>query len=232
MPKGRGIRGQDSMKHLYLVRHGESTQNVGINEQLRIPDHAIPLTDLGHEQASKAGEFLSKRLSSESIDNIAMWVSPYRRTRETAAEIRNHLHVTDVKEDDMLTELQFGIFDSLPKERVKVEFPVEWERFQNNRRFNGKFYARRPGGESPFDCEIRQKLFIDTLFRDFAQGGPDHIVIVGHGAALNIFRKAMFHYSHEWYEAEPNPGNCSIMHLILDNGKNTDAGYIYGEPAE
>ena len=84
------------MKHLYLVRHGESTQNVGINEQLRIPDHAIPLTDLGHEQASKAGEFLSKRLSSESIENIAMWVSPYRRTRETAAEIRNHLHVTKI----------------------------------------------------------------------------------------------------------------------------------------
>lgn len=80
--------------------------------------------------------------------------------------ILKHIAVSSIKEDDMLTELQFGIFDSIPKEKIPILFPEEWERFQNNRRFNGKFYARRLGGESPFDCEIRQKLFIDTLFRD------------------------------------------------------------------
>ena len=220
------------MRHLYLVRHGESIQNVGINEKLRIPDHAICLTENGHKQAQEAGKFLKEHIGWMESSNIAMWVSPYKRTRETAQEILNYIKPSSIKEDDMLTELQFGIFDSIPKEKVKELFPVEWENFQNNRKFNGKFYARRPGGESPFDCEIRQKLFIDTLFRDFKEDSPKHIVIIGHGAALNILRKAMFHYSHEWYEKEPNPGNCSIMHLTLNKGKNTDAGYIFGEPAE
>lgn len=222
------------MRTIYLVRHGESIQNVGINEVKRLPDHAIYLTDKGHEQAERAGKFLSSQLSSISQHNMVMWVSPYKRTRQTAEEILKQFHVERVKEDDMLTELQFGIFDSIPKNKIKDIFPVEWETFQNNRRFNGKFYARRPGGESPFDCEIRQKLFIDTLFRDFDRHPElNTIIIVGHGAALTCFRKAMFHYSHEWYEAEPNPGNCSIIKLeINDDADNKDLGYIYGGPAE
>lgn len=219
------------MRTILLVRHGESIQNVGINNELRIPDHAIYLTENGKKQADLAGIALKDYFDTNGIssDSVRFWVSPYKRTRETAEIINSHINCTDIREDDMLTEIQFGIFDSIPKEKVKELFPVEWATFQNNRRFNGKFYARRPGGESPFDCEIRQKLFIDTLFRDFQNPKcPNTIVIVGHGAQINIFRKAFFHYSYEWYEAEPNPCNCGIQKITLENSKNTDDGYIYG----
>lgn len=222
------------MKHIYLIRHGESIQNVGINEKLRIPDHAITLTDNGHIQAEAMAKWVEQKLRNiDTASRAALWISPYKRTEQTAKHLTDRVSFKSVKRDDMLTELQFGIFDSIPKDRIKEIFPIEWEAFQNNRRFNGKFYARRPGGESPFDCEIRQKLFIDTLFRDFDKHPEiDTIVIVGHGAALTCLRKAMFHHSYEWYEAEPNPGNCSIIRLVLDNGDNTDEGYIYGGPAE
>lgn len=220
------------MKSIYLIRHGESIQNVGINEKLRIPDHAINLTDNGHIQAENVAKWLEHKFRNYNMDNVVLWVSPYKRTRETAKHITNRIRFASVKEDDMLTELQFGIFDSIPKEKIKEIFPNEWDSFQNNRRFNRKFYARRPGGESPFDCEIRQKLFIGTLFRDFDRHpNIDTVVIVGHGAAINCFRKAIFHYSHEWYENEPNPGNCSILRIDLNDDKNNkDCGYIYGEP--
>lgn len=220
------------MKRLYLVRHGESIQNVGINQKLRMPDHAIYLTENGIMQASNAGKFLCDYLGNIPCSNITMWVSPYTRTRQTADEILKHIKVNKVKEDDMLTELQFGIFDAIPKEKIPDLFPEDWERYQNNRKYNGKFYARRPGGESPFDCEIRQKLFLDSLFRDIHKDCPDHIIIVGHGAALTILRKAIFHYNHEWYAQENNPGNCSIQAIILDDGKNKDLGYIYGKAEE
>lgn len=222
------------MRTIYLIRHGESIQNVGVNERLRIPDHAIYLTDKGHEQAEEMSLWLQHRLRNMNPSNRVLWVSPYKRTRETASHITDKIAFSSTKEDDMLTELQFGIFDSIPKEKIKDVFPIEWESFQNNRRFNGKFYARRPGGESPFDCEIRQKLFIDTLFRDFKKHEEiDTVVIVGHGAAINIFRKAMFHYNHEWYETEPNPGNCSIIKVELnDDADNKDCGYVYGKPME
>ncbi|MEH2937077.1 histidine phosphatase family protein [Lawsonibacter sp. JLR.KK007] len=220
------------MKRLYLVRYGESIQNVGINQELRMPDHAIYLTEKGMQQASNAGKFIAQHLDGVPSSNIVMWVSPYKRTRETAGAILKHINVSKVKEDDMLTELQFGIFDAIPKEKIPELFPEDWERYQNNRKFNGKFYARRPGGESPFDCEIRQKLFLDTLFRDIHNGCPDNIIIVGHGAALTILRKAIFHYNHEWYAMEHNPGNCSIQSILLDNGTNIDFGYIYGNSEE
>ena len=236
------------MKNLYLVRHGESIQNVGLSDALHIPDHAAYLTERGMYQAHAAGEFLAKALKDEPPDYIAVYVSPYERTRQTAKAILDHLTVSSVKEDEMLTELQFGVFDGLSKAQAEERFPAEWAQFQASRRYNGKFYARRPGGESPLDCEIRPRLFLDSLRRDFAHGCPDHIIIVGHGAALNILRKAVFGYSHEWYEAEPNPGNCSIQLLRLNNyglwrsgriggdaaptPKDEDAGYIYGGPAE
>ena len=221
------------MVHIFLVRHGESIQNTGENEVMRIPDHAIYLTDKGHQQAKEAGEFLSDWLKQNDlhIGSRRMWVSPYLRTRQTAEELDKALRVDDIREDDMLVEMQFGVFDSIPKDKIKDYFPAEWASFQNNRRFDGKFYARRPGGESPFDCLIRQRFFIDTLFRDINAGTcPKVVIIVGHGAQISCLRKALFHYSHEWYEAEPNASNCSIQHVILDNKNNKDCGYIYGHP--
>lgn len=221
------------MHNILLVRHGESEQNNRILSDRYMPDHEIALTENGIKQAYEAGSFLNRWLEENNIPikSIRLWVSPFKRTRQTAEVINKQLKIKDVKEDEMLTELRFGIFHNLTKEECTREFPEEYKRFQMSRRFNGKYYARRPEGESPFDCEIRQKLFIDTIFRDFnTPGQPDNLVIIGHGAALNIFRKAMFHYSHEWYEEEPNPSNCSIMHLTLDNGYNKDCGYIYGGP--
>lgn len=217
------------MYTLYLIRHGESTQNTGVNQKDRIPDHAIPLTEKGHKQASDVGEFLDELLKGVYPDRIALWRSPYLRTRQTSEEILKHMNIRSVKEDSMLAELQFGIFDAIPKQDLPKIFPKEWEEYQRVRQFNGKYYARRPGGESPFDCEIRQKLWLDSLYRDFGSSVcPHHILVVGHGAALTILRKAIFHYSHEWYAEEPNPGNCSIQVVTLDRGDNLDRGYIYG----
>ena len=222
------------MTHLLLVRHGESIQNTGQNIVLKYPDHYVYLTDKGKGQAKMAGEFLKRYLSDKVTDinkECRMWISPYRRTRQTAERINDSLHIESVREDDMLIEMQFGLFDGISKDQVSECFPLENANFRNTRKFNGKVFARRPGGESPLDVIIRQRIFLDTLFRDINAGTcPEYVIIVGHGAQLTCLRKAIFHYSHEWYENEPNPGNCSIQHIILDNKDNKDCGYIYGEP--
>lgn len=237
----------EKVYRLYLVRHGESIQNTHENHD-GLPDHAIPLTKKGEEQAYQAGLFLKDFLLHRQALSVRMWVSPYFRTRQTARKISDAIGDLiyepvghgpaftakwDYREDDMLTELQFGLFNNIPKEEIKNVYPKEWEWFQNERRCRGKFFARRPGGESPFDCAIRQKLFLDTLYRDI-QGGrcPEDIILVGHGAALNVLRKCIFHYSYEWYEDAPNPDNCSIQYVQLcpATGDNNDFGYIYGNP--
>lgn len=108
------------MKRLYLVRHGESIQNVGINQELRMPDHAIYLTEKGMQQASNAGKFIAQHLDGVPSSNIVMWVSPYKRTRETAGAILKHINVSKVKEDDMLTELQFGMLGYTQSDEISL----------------------------------------------------------------------------------------------------------------
>lgn len=220
------------MKHyLYLVRHGESKQNTGENTVDRLPDHAIELTDLGVNQASAAGKFLLEYLQNQKVCSldIEMWASPFKRTRQTAFQVNRYLNVRRIKEDPMLTEINFGIFHAVPKHLLSDMFPTQLEEYQAMRRFNGKYFARRPGGESPMDVEIRQKLWLESLYRDISNyEHSKHIVIVGHGAQLTLLRKAIFHYSHDWYASEPNPENCSIQEVILESGCNIDKGYIYG----
>jgi hypothetical protein len=67
---------------LIMIRHGQSMGN--INELLysTIPDNAMPLTDLGWEQARMAGKVLKEKVlgSGETVHFI---VSPYVRTVET-----------------------------------------------------------------------------------------------------------------------------------------------------
>lgn len=220
--------------NLYLIRHGQSTQNAADDMSVGIPDHAVGLTDTGRHQAEKMAVFMSD-LFRDTASSAVIWCSPYKRTRETAEFIMeewpDYPGSMRMKEDAMLSELQFGLFDGVPAQHLPVVCPKEYAQFQSMRRFNGKFYARRPMGESPLDCEMRQRIFLESLYRDINSGDcPETVVIVGHGAALTLLRKAIFHYTPEWYEKEPNPGNCSVQQVILEHKNNQDRGYIYGRP--
>lgn len=62
------------MKHIYLVRHGETTHNAaGL-----VQDELTQLSTVGHEQAT----LLAKRLNTISFQHVL--VSDYVRTRQTA----------------------------------------------------------------------------------------------------------------------------------------------------
>ena len=67
---------------LIMIRHGQSMGN--INEALysTTPDNAMPLTDLGWEQARAAGKILKEKILSPD-QTIHFIVSPYVRTVET-----------------------------------------------------------------------------------------------------------------------------------------------------
>jgi broad specificity phosphatase PhoE len=65
-----------------MIRHGQS---VGImNEELysTTPDNAMPLTELGWEQAHKQGKVLKEQVLA-SGESVHFTVSPYVRTVET-----------------------------------------------------------------------------------------------------------------------------------------------------
>ncbi len=210
--------------HIFLIRHGESVANIGENYIKRIPDHLVSLTDEGKKQATQNGEWLAKYCNDNNVDLSCarIWRSPYLRTRQTSEEFNNFLKITDIREDITLTEQQFGLFDSVPEEDWGKLYPDEFAEYQRQRQNYGKFYARLPLGESPFDVAIRVHQFMGTIHRDYEKHGIDTLFIFTHGTTLRTFLLRWFHYSPEWYHEERNPKNCWIREI--KDGK--DLGYI------
>ena len=151
--------------HIFLIRHGESYANTGENDEIRIPDHLVRLTDKGHEQARVNGEFLANYCREKGIDlsHARIWRSPFLRTRETSEEFNKALKITDIREDITLTEQQYGLFDCLPLEEKLNRYPDECAEYKRQLDHYGRFYARPPLGESPFDVAPQEIHKIRTL---------------------------------------------------------------------
>lgn len=210
--------------HIFLIRHGESVSNVGENYVARVPDHLVSLTETGKRQARENGAWLANYCKDKGIDltKARIWRSPYLRTRQTCDEFNKSLGITDIREDITLTEQQFGLFDSVPEEEWGKQYPNEYAEYLRQQSNYGKFYARLPLGESPFDVAIRIHQFLGTIHRDEQKHGIDTLFIFTHGTTLRTFLLRWFHYSPEWYHEERNPKNCWIREIDGD----IDKGYI------
>lgn len=132
------------------------------------------------------------------------------------------MKISDIREDITLTEQQFGLFDSVPEEDWGKLYPNEFAEYKRQISNYGKFYARLPLGESPFDVAVRIHQFMGTIHRDREKHGVDTLFIFTHGTTLRTFLLRWFHYSPEWYHEERNPKNCWIREI--NEGK--DMGYI------
>lgn len=210
--------------HIFLIRHGESITNTGENYVDRIPDHLVSLTENGKRQAQEAGRWLADYCRAKGIDlsSARIWRSPYLRTRQTSEEFNRFLGITDIREDITLIEQRFGLFDAVPEEEWGIKYPDAYAEFLRQVQNQGKFYARLPLGESPFDVAIRVHQFMGTIHRDCDKNGVDTLFIFTHGTTLRTFLLRWFHYSPEWYQNERNPKNCWIREI----DGHIDCGYI------
>src|SRR5690349_3319282 len=108
------------MLTIKLVRHGESEGNLGTVRSADIGDHNIPLSARGHDQARSAGE----RIGREFLDGALIYASPYRRTRETLADIFEGsggppASAARVYEDPRLREVEHGYEDVPAQEELR-----------------------------------------------------------------------------------------------------------------
>lgn len=201
-----------------------NTRNLSIDDDY-IFDADIPLTEKGIKQANKTGELLAKYCKENNIDlkKSILWVSPFLRTEETARIINKHLGISKVYNDPRLSELDFGLFDQRSR---SDSFKIDREIFENiankSSSLKGKFYARQPNGESPFDVYNRISTFIETIYRD----NDTNLFIVSHGITLRVFIMRMLHYSIEWYYNEKNSENASVRLLQKEKNQFQDKGYI------
>ena len=206
---------------IHLVRHGQSAANLDKRLNATIADHAVELSPAGHEQAAAVGTFLANYYV-KNTDRLGVYVSPYRRTRQTWQNMRISLidklgysvaNDIPVTESIFLRELEFGLFDGIADEDLASEFPREHRHYAKQLAAAGEFFARMPSGESRADVALRVHQFFGTLHRDAQRHGLTDAIVVTHGVTIRAFAMMWLGKSVEWFDEQRNPKNCSVRTL-------------------
>ena len=193
-------------KRIILIRHAESEGNDDPIVYQEMPDHEIPLTFLGVEQARSLGKKMKEEILRD--ERARVYVSPYNRARQTCRLLLEFIgnNVTTVYEEPRLREQDWG-------NRRPFQ---ETERIKRERLEYGRFYFRFPQGESGADVYDRVSTFLETLHRDFEKKDyPSSAVIVTHGLTMLLFLMRWFHWSVEKFERHRMPDNCQMVIMEL-----------------
>jgi len=181
-------------------------------------DHQIELTVNGHQQAVEAGEKLRSIIGKESV---YVYMSPYKRSKQTWANIRkafSPLQILTEREDPRIREQEFGNLADLAT-RPKA--------FEERNRV-GHFFYRFSCGESGADVYDRVSLFLDTLFRELDNGHHDptqNILIVSHELFMRLFLMRYFRWTVDDLDNLKAFHNCEICELKKVDGVYTLDGY-------
>ncbi|GAB4835872.1 hypothetical protein Ancab_000789 [Ancistrocladus abbreviatus] len=208
-------------KRIILVRHGESQGNKDTKAYTTIPDHQIPLTDQGLEQAQQAGRAIHSLISNNGSDlswRVYFYVSPYHRSLSTLREIGRSFsrkRIIGVREECRIREQDFGNFQV--EERMKV--------VKETREKFGRFFYRFPEGESAADVYDRVSSFLESLWRDIDMNRLQHnpcqdlnLIIITHGLTSRVFLMKWFKWTVEQFECLNNPQNCEFQVMQLGDG--------------
>ncbi len=211
------------MKHIYLVRHGESESNVDVYVHLLKNDRDIALSPEGESQCIKAGDYFSKFLAENDLldKNFRIFCSPFLRAKQTM-----DLMLSRVKD----LQIQSSILDEL-----LVEQDIDWGNVKTKEDIDKivsdadislaqelYFYRRIFKGESPCEVAERVKPFV---MKDILNEDDSHIIIFSHGTLMRSIRHVLMQAKPE--EFEYTPQNTAIKKLVIKNGKCSDEGWIY-----
>lgn len=210
-------------KSLVFVRHGQSEANIiqkkaaGYEERYETPIYNRPdwqhrLSHKGVKQAQLAGAAIREYLGGiESFD--ALYVSPFLRTRETAAHIGG-IACEGWTIDDRLIERSWGLYGTMSREDQEKHFPRTHKQKNDN-----PWYIRLDGGESMADVYGRFRDFQGTLHREQSDG---RVLAVTHGDFINAARYGVERMTPEQWEAMDNDRdytvtNCQILEYTRVN---------------
>lgn len=200
---------------LVLVRHGHSEGNFAVDlskqgdDSFYTPDfrerpgHQWRLTDEGREQARKTGAWLVENY--ESFDRY--YVSPYVRTKETAALLG--IAAAEWRIDSRLRERDWGDIGSLPRKEFIEAYPRNAFMKQAD-----ALYWRPPGGESIMDVRMRVRSLLDTLHREME---GKRVLVVTHGEFMWSTRAELEYMSDsEWLSSDKDPRQKIHNTQVLD----------------
>ena len=194
---------------VHLMRHGEVHNPEGVLYG-RLP--AFVLSELGHQMAARAAEFLSKN------EIVHMVASPLERAQQTAEPLSKLLEVP-IHTDDRVIEAD-NLFEGKTVGVGNGAFtnPRNWWMLRN---------PLKPSWGEPYqEIADRMKLAVDDA-REAARG--HEAVIVSHQLPVWIARRA---YEQKSFVHDPRKRQCTLASLTSLTFDGDDfVGFTYSEPA-
>jgi broad specificity phosphatase PhoE len=210
---------------LVLVRHGQSLRNVApkknrffLDDEARksikgLPDHKVPLTELGRRQAHAAGVGIREKFGvfddvihsgyTRAVETTDAILEAYPPAERAKMVVRHHLFI---RERDQ------GFAYDMTDAEANTAFPWlqdYWQTF-------GPFFARPPGGESLAEVCERVYSFLQKMARNL---GGRRVMLVAHGGTIWCFRYVIERWTYDEaearFETESIP-NCSVTSYRLD----------------
>jgi broad specificity phosphatase PhoE len=200
---------------LVLLRHAECLGNVDKSAYTRVPDHALPLTPRGEEQARAAGPRLRGLLGEGAFGAV---VSPYRRTLHTLALL--DLDPAFVVQEPRLREQDWGnLQDDAGQRQQEAE-----------RNAYGHFFYRLAHGESGADVDDRIAAFLSEL--DARPPGVGTLLLVTHGLTMRLLARRALGWTVALFESLSNPATCEDRVLTRGrDGWSLDRPFAQWQPA-
>lgn len=156
--------------NIILVRHPRTVAN---ETHLIYGRTDYPYAKLGHEQYDWVIDQLSTRYNFQG--ETAIISSPRERALNLAKGIGKALEV-DVKVNEAISEMDFGVFEGLTMDEVMTKFPKEYEDFTT--RFEETVI---PEGESYQAFTDRLEFFCEELEMLGEIGRYKDVIVVSHG---------------------------------------------------
>ncbi len=159
------------IRHIYLIRHGETEYN----KESRMQGGGIDssLSEKGRFQVNR----LRDRLESENFQCDYIFSSPLMRAVETAKVATAHLN-QEILIDELLKEIDCGEFEG------RLTSDIDPNTIQ---RLREDPYFRYPGGENCEDVKKRAEAFLEKL-KNFEK---ETAIIFSHGNFNRAFMSAI-----------------------------------------
>lgn len=199
MDDGIEPMGRAAPHDLYLVRHGETVWN---REKRFQGLRDSPLTATGRDQASAAGDCLSRLLRDRPA--LPLICSPLPRAQATASIIRARWSGPPPITDAALREVALGDWEGLTRAEVKAAWGTRLAAVPRP-----QWYFEAPGGEAYEEAWRRAATFLCSL------SGP--AVVVTHSIFGRLLRGVHQGLARAATLALPAPHDA-LWHLVPDGG--------------
>jgi broad specificity phosphatase PhoE len=160
------------MKHLFLIRHGETEWNSDRRIQGSVD---VPLSAAGREQAAA----LAQDLVARGLGADRLYTSDLQRSRETGTIIAEGLGIDSVGVSPLLRELHCGLWEGRLIEEIRVQEKATYEAWLDDPAMP------IPGGESVLQLRSRVERFFEESRAEL--DGAGRVGIVAHGLINRMF---------------------------------------------